>query len=144
VSELPPPAAVLPHGGAAILLRRLVRATADELHAVARLPAESPYARGAFRGAALLEAAAQAAAAHGALAAAPREGAAPPSPGRLVGVKAARLAAEPPLDLDLEIVVQRVGAAGPLAIYTSRVTVAGAELLSAELSVWSVKGGPTG
>jgi predicted hotdog family 3-hydroxylacyl-ACP dehydratase len=135
VTPLPPPRAVLPHGEAALLLTRLVRLDGDTLEAVAELPAASPYAQGRWAAAALVEAAAQAIAAHGALTAAARSPA--PRAGYLVGIKHGSLSARVPLAFPLAVTVERTGGAGPLAIYAARVVAADTVLMRAELSVWT-------
>lgn len=134
-----PLSALLPHGPEAMLLRDVPCRAGERLQVGARLPADSPYARGTWASAALVEAAAQAAAAHMGLAAAPQAGIAlGPRPGYLVGVKRARLVADLPRDPDFTVCVQRTGGSGPLAIYAASVTAADAELFHAELSVWTL------
>lgn len=137
MKDLPPVVEVLPHGPQAILLTRLISCDGDRLVAMAMIPAHSPYARTACAGAALIEAAAQASAAHGALRTAEHSEPGPARRGWLVGIKNGRLAAHPPLDVELRVGVQRTGGAGPLAIYAARVSDGDHELLRSELSVWT-------
>lgn len=131
--DLPDPRAILPHQGVAVLLRALTAHAPRGLRAVAQLAATSPFAAGAWASAALIEAAAQAAAAHGGLGA-QGSGAAPR--GFLVGIKALFLRRDVPLARDLDVQVERTGTAGALAIYQAQVQLGVELLLFGELSVF--------
>ena len=123
----------------AILLESIATADAESLTARARLTGTSPYANGAWAGAALIEVAAQAAAAHGACAARARGGPARAPQGFLVGVKNLHLESAVPLDVPLRVDVRRVGGAGPLALFTAEVWREESLLMRGELSVWSAE-----
>lgn len=138
-AAFPPPAELLPHRAPAVLLETILSADADTLIADARLAAASPYAAHAWEGAALVEVAAQAAAAHGACAARARGGAAAAPQGFLVGIKNLFLEPSVPLDVLLRVRVRRVGGTGPLSLFWVEVRHDGHLLMEGELSVWSAE-----
>jgi predicted hotdog family 3-hydroxylacyl-ACP dehydratase len=139
-----PPAVSLPHTGPARLLTAQLAGDAHALAAAARVPATSPFAAGPWGSVAWIEAAAQAAAAHGALRAA-RGPTASATRGFLVGLKHMHLARESPLARECRVEVQRLGGNGALAIYAARVIdvdaeIPDAEIMGGELSVWTRTG----
>lgn len=135
-ATLPDPRRLLPHQPPAVLLTALVAHSPLSLHARAQLRGDSPFRASAWASAGLIEAAAQAAAAHGGLLAQARGAPGPAPQGYLVGIKAALLARELPTDATFAVAVERTGSAGPLAIYAARVSHGVNDLMRGELSVF--------
>jgi predicted hotdog family 3-hydroxylacyl-ACP dehydratase len=135
-----PPAveSLLPHRDPARLVRVVVEAAPERVACIAVIPPDHPLAQGgrvpAFLG---LEAGAQAAAALEALS---RQGGdAGPRLGYLVGVREAVFhAPDLPVAEPLSVTVEAAGSAPPLAVYTVRVELAGAVLVTATLSTYVV------
>lgn len=126
---------LLPHGPEARMLREIVQADGERLEARARVPAGGLLIAGGAAPAFLaLEIAAQAAAAHGALAA---PGGAPPRSGLLVGAKDVTLhVVTLPVGRDLVVRVRRTASAPPLFVYEAELDVDGAAAFHGTLSAW--------
>ena len=138
-AAFPLPAELLPHRAPAILLETILSVDADTLVADARLATESPYAADAWEGAALVEMAAQAAAAHGACGLRARDAATAAPQGFLVGIKNLFLEPSVPLDIPLQVRVRRVGGTGPLSLFWAEVRCDANLLMEGELSVWAAE-----
>jgi predicted hotdog family 3-hydroxylacyl-ACP dehydratase len=138
-----PPAveSLLPHRDPARLVRVVVEAAAERIACIAVIPPDHPLTQGgrapAFLG---LEAGAQAAAALEALSRQGKDaGDTGPRLGYLVGVREAVFhAPDLPVAEPLTVTVEAVGSAPPLAVYTARIELEGAVLVTGTLSTYIV------
>lgn len=133
----PPPEALIPHRGAALLLAGVSESTADRLVAVAVVPPGSPFvAEGVAASFVALEIAAQAAAVFEALRRRQAGGPAEPRVGYLVGAREARLEAALPVGSAFRVTVRLEAAVPPLSTYRFQVGGSGTVIARGAISTY--------
>lgn len=135
MSALPDPASALAHGAEARFVHQVLALGEHDIVCRGRIPQDCPaLTRGVAPTWVAIELAAQAA---GLLPAAREEPSTVPRVGYLVRVRDARWTRPTvPAEADLIARVERVGGAGPLALFRARIELDGAQIASASLGTY--------